>query len=191
MEEINNYKELELKFRADDISLVKFQELMATLFPQRLIEVSSHDIYYTNKNNDFIRFRKSEIKPELTIKRKNTDKNNQDRIEVNVPVNTSDENLISAFAHLLGYRKNFKIFKSCWIYFFENVDIVYYCVYDENMHETGRFIEIEVLEDKNLSKEKSFEELYSYEQKLSSLGISPKNRMKKSLFELYKNDEKE
>jgi adenylate cyclase class IV len=184
---MNNFLELEMKYNADNIKLVQFRKLMDDLKAKSFLEVSSFDIYYTNNKNEFIRFRNGSEKPELTIKRKTKDSNNQNRIEINLPIKTNDEKLVEGFVDLLGFSKNFKIFKSCFIYFYDFVDIVYYTVYDEEMKEQGRYLEIEVLEDKisELGVEKSFEILKGYETLLAPLGISAQNRLRKSLFETY------
>jgi adenylate cyclase class IV len=180
---IENYSEKEFKYDISAIGLTKFQELMLQLGAGKPIEVSSWDHYLTNDKDEFIRFRKSDTKPELTIKRKLSSVNNNDRIEVNLPVATSlTDETVTAFSELLGYKHNFKIFKSCWIYYFDNVDIVYYIVFSKDMKEVGRFLEIEILEDKHVAN--PFDVLKEYEQKLSPLGIKPQNRLRKSLFEM-------
>jgi len=183
-------KEYEFKFNANDIKLSDFHKVAKTLNPLRHLEVSSWDTYYINKESNFIRYRNSKEKPELTIKRKTTESNNQDRIEINLPLRPSDESLVESFVALEGYKQNFKIFKYCFIYYYQNVDIVYYIVYDPELKEQARYLEIEFLEDKvnNFTTEQVFGILKEYEQKLSSLGITPQGRMKKSLFELYKNE---
>jgi predicted adenylyl cyclase CyaB len=184
--EKEDFKEIEYKYRSDDIKLKDFKELMESLNPINLLEVSSFDHYYTNDKDEFIRYRKSETKPELTIKRKLTDTNNQYRTEVNLNLNKNTEQTVEAFVNLLGYKENFRVFKTCWIYYFDNVDVVMYIVYNSNMKELGRFIEIELLEDKKIEKDKAFEILNEYESKLGKLDITPKNRLKRSLFELFK-----
>jgi adenylate cyclase class IV len=184
---MSNFLELEMKYNADNIKLTQFRKLMDDLKAKSFLEVSSFDTYFTNNKNEFIRFRNGSTNPELTIKRKTKDANNQNRIEINLPINTNDDKLVEGFASLLGYTRNFKIFKSCFIYYFDLLDIVYYTVYDEEMKEQGRFLEIEVLEDKiaDLGVDKSFELLKQYETLLAPLGISAQNRLRKSLFETY------
>lgn len=181
-------KEYEFKFNANDIKLSDFHKVAKTLNPLRQLEVSSWDTYYTNKDGNFMRYRNSEEKPELTIKRKTTESNNQNRVEINLPLRPCNESIIEGFVGLEGYKQNFKIFKYCFIYYYENVDIVYYIVYDPELKEQARYLEIEFLEDNtnNFTTEQIFDILKEYEQKLSSLGITPQSRMKKSLFELYK-----
>ena len=69
---------------------------------------------------------------------------------------------------------------------------MYYIVYDKDMKELGRFIEIEVNKDKvdplNATKRGAEGTLNYYADKLKELGLTPQNRMKKSLFEMYVKD---
>jgi adenylate cyclase class IV len=124
---------------------------------------------------------------ELTIKRKTTDANNNNRVEVNVPTDGKSSTSIEAFVDLLGYKKNFSIFKTCKIAFLEKIVLVYYIVYDDNLNEKKRFIEIEANEKFNwTSEEEAWAEVVKYEDMFTALGISAKNRLKKSLYELFK-----
>ena len=185
----NKYKEVEFKYNANDINLTDFQEIIAKLNPKYLLEASSWDFYYTNKVGESIRYRKSELKPELTIKRKMDEENNHHRIEINLGLGEGDhDETVHEFVKLLGYEHNFKIYKSCFIYFFDEVDVVYYIVYDENMREKGRYLEIEYLEEKAHESELKhiFKTLDHYEKSLKKLGINKKNRIPYSLFEMFK-----
>lgn len=188
--ENDNFKELEYKYNADDVSLVEFDKLMRELNFKKKLDVSSWDIYYTQneKTDRFVRFRMSSERPELTKKRKTKDNNNWERIEVDLPLDPEriSEDIVANFVGLDEYKKNFKIYKSCFIYFFDDVNTVWYSVYDENMEEQGRFIEIEINKNKvNELGENYKKALKTLEEKLSILGISHQNRLKKSLFEMY------
>tara|TARA_Y100000033_G_C2667271_1_gene72548 strand:- start:79 stop:531 length:453 start_codon:yes stop_codon:yes gene_type:complete len=135
-----------------------------------------------------MRFRRG-LSPELTIKKKLNDKNNFDRVEVNLKLENDDIKSVDATAELLGFKENFRIHKACWIYYFEHVDIVYYIVHDENMKEKYRFLEIEFLEHvEGFSTEEKLNILNSYEKKLDSLGINAYKRMKRSLFEIFRKE---
>ena len=88
---------------------------------------------------------------------------------------------------LLGYKHNFSIFKTCKIFWVDKVVLVYYVVFDKELNELRRFIEIEADEDLQwASEDDAYEALAKYEKLLEPLGITPKNRMRKSLFELFK-----
>ena len=191
MEELNEFKELEHKYKADHIKLTDFIKLMVSMNPKIRKDVSSWDYYYTNNANDneFLRFRESD-NPELTIKRKVKDSNNWQRIEVDLPLDSDRIKLskVETFASLLNYSENFRIYKTCFIFWLENVNYVYYIVYNENMKEVGRFLEVEVNKDKvpELGIDKAVEELKQASLKLEKFEISSQNRLKLSLFEMFR-----
>lgn len=180
------FKELETKYFADAIDMSDFIKLVQSLNPE-LMMVSSYDDYFVNSDGEFIRYRYHDSMGELTIKRKTTDANNNNRVEVNVPTDGKSGAAIEAFVNLLGYKKNFSIFKTCKIAFLEKVVLVYYVVYDENLNEKKRFIEVEANEKYDwTSEDEAWAEVVKYENLLAPLGISAKNRLKKSLFEIFK-----
>lgn len=181
-----HFKELETKYFADDINMNDFIELVEPLKPEWMM-VSSYDDYFINDKDEFIRYRYHDHMGELTIKRKTTDANNNNRIEVNVPTDGKSSDAIEAFAGLLGYQKNFSVFKTCKIAFLEKAVLVYYVVYDENLVEKQRFIEVEAKETYAwTSEEEAWATVVEFENMLAPLGISAKNRLKKSLFEIFK-----
>lgn len=180
------HREIETKYSADNIDMADFVKLVQPLNPEWMM-VSSYDDYFTNDKGEFIRYRYHDSMGELTIKRKTVGSNNNNRIEVNVPTDGKSGASIEAFADLLGYKKNFSIFKTCKIAFLEKAVLVYYVVYDENLNEKKRFIEVEAKETYNwTSEEEAWATVVEYENMLAPLGLSAKNRLKKSLFELFK-----
>lgn len=187
--------EIEYKYAADTISLSKFNQFAKSLNPSKYIEVGGWDIYYASKipNTypfEFMRLRLGD-KPELTVKIKTDDKNNNNRIELNLPLdrtktNEDLETVIAPYCKLFGFVESFRIFKYCSIYNYEKTDIVHYTVFNEEMKELGRFLEIEVLQNSDVKSEaEAWELLKDLEQKLSIFGISPQNRSKKSQFERW------
>jgi adenylate cyclase class IV len=186
----SEFFELEYKYNGDDIKLSDFIALATTLLPKKRLDTSSWDIYYTGKEkpDEFLRYRESDT-PELTIKRKVKSTNNWERIEIDLPLDPTriSKSTVDSWVHLEGYSENFKIFKSCFIFWYENFNLVYYIVYNENMKEKGRFIEIEINKDKvpALGLEGAVKLLKEQEQTLVKLGINPQNRLKRSLFEMF------
>lgn len=181
-----HFKEIETKYYADGINLNKFVELVAPMNPNWVM-VSSFDDYFTNPAGEFIRYRYTDDKGELTIKRKTTDANNNNRVEVNLKTEGKNFLTVKAFSELLGYQLNFSIYKTCKIAFLDKVVLVYYVVYDDKLNELQRFIEIEAKEDYPWdSEEQAWAEVTKYEKMMEPLGITPRNRLKKSLFELFK-----
>lgn len=187
---MEEFKELEFKYKADDITLTDFSKLMEKLNPGKRKDVSSWDHYYTHSENkeEFLRFRESDA-PELTMKRKVKSTNNWERVEIDLPLDPDRIKLgtVNKWTELEGYKKNFTIYKSCFIFWYDIVNTVYYIVYDEDMKEQGRFIEIEVNKNKvpELGVDPCFEKLKDFEKELTALGISSQNRLKKSLFEIF------
>lgn len=183
-------QELEYKFRADKISLSQFTEVMNKIGFIKKLETSSWDVYFTKPSDPalFQRLRLSESSPELTKKRKIADDNNWERVEVDLPLDPSrvKEALVEKFVSLDGYEKNFKIYKSCFIYWQEKVNFVYYVVYDAEMQEQGRFIEVEI--NKEIAHEIAdpFALLNENVKHFEAIGLNPKTKLKRSLFELYR-----
>lgn len=198
------FRELEYKYDAHKVDLKTFESLMKRLrskFEDKAIvkKIGSWDTYYTNPQGEFLRFRQNPHKPELTYKKKTSAKNNQNRIEINLPLAIGEtknlkkemehlEAVASAFVQYQGYTENFKIYKDCVIYFFGDLNFVYYIVYDEKMKERRRFIEIEFSEEAAFEKteQEILQALDRCEQMLSPLGLTKRNRLRKSLFETFK-----
>ena len=183
------FKELEFKYDAAGISMDKFSSLVEDMKHDRWMIVSSYDEFFINKDGDFIRYRFTDDRGELTIKRKTTDSNNFNRVEVNLPTAGKNFAAVNEFCSLLGYRHNFGIYKTCKIAFFEKAVFVYYVVYDKELKELRRFIEVEANEDYSWPSEKdALDFIQGCEEKLGVLGITPKNRLRRSLFEMFKKD---
>lgn len=183
------FKEIEFKYDASHIDMEKFMEVVEAMNPVKRMLVASYDEYFTDKDGNFIRYRYHDSRGELTIKRKTTEKNNNERIEVNLP--TAGDNLapVTAFVDLLGYKYNFGIFKTCKIYWLDNVVLVYYIVYDKKMNELRRFVEIEADEDQTWPDEQAaWAQVEKYEKVFEQFGITPKHRMRRSLFEIFRKD---
>lgn len=180
-------KEIELKYSADDIKLEAFVNFSNGFTIKKKMMVSSYDDYFINSDDNFIRYRHHEGRGELTIKRKVIEKNNNERIEINVPTSGDNLKTIEAFVDLLGYKFNFGIFKTAQIYWIDKVVLVYYVVYDKELKELRRFIEVEADEDLVwASEEEAWAEVVKWEKLLEPLNISAQNRLKKSLYEIFR-----
>lgn len=183
-----HFKEVETKYDAEKINISQFHEIVNKLNVRKRLLVSSFDDYFTNDCGEFVRYRHRPDRGELTIKKKTEDRNNNQRTEVNIPTSGDNLEAVSAFLGLQGYTYNFGIYKTCDIFWTDKVDLVYYVVYDKNFKELRRFIEIEA--DESLeweSEEEAWNEVLKYEKMLEPLGITPQHRLRKSLFEVFKN----
>ena len=184
-----HFKEIEFKYDAHDIPMNRFTELMDTMKVDKKMMVSSYDDYFTDTSGNFIRYRYTDDRGELTIKRKVNDKNNNERIEINLPTKGDNFQAVEAFSKMLGYQHNFCIYKTCKIFWVDKVVLVYYVVYDKELQEKRRFIEIEANEDLQWdSEQQAWDEITKYEKMFEQIGIKPSNRLRKSLFEIFRKE---
>lgn len=187
------FLEIETKYDAGDIDRLKFKSLARSLNPKTFIYVEGTDVYFVKEGDDFLRYRMAadhldDKRSELTFKKKSIDKNNNVRIEVNLRIDLNKPELVTAFAEGLGYKKNFTVYKMCDIYFYDDANIVYYTVIDDN-GKLASYLEIEASEEIGLTEEQAWEVVQKYEKLLSGLGVSAQKRKRLSLFEIYRNVE--
>lgn len=196
------FHEFEVKFRVDESKLNEWKQICTKIKESNpkdykgFVYVDSDDLYYTKKSSnpdvdyEFVRYRFSEHekRAELTTKRKLKDSNNIIRKEQNVRVDGNSKDTINEFiTEGLGYEFNFKITKYVQIYIFKDVTLPFYTVIDDK-GTRDTFVEIEVNEEllHSINEDEAWEIIKKYETLLSGLGISSKNRLRKSLFEMYK-----
>ncbi len=183
--------EIETKYNADSISLVAFNDFCQSLKGSpKYLEAAGYDYFFdSDKDEDgFYRIRIGHDLRQLTYKHKTKDTNNYVRDEHNLNFASSmTKEYIEGYVKSLGYEFNTRLFKNCFIYAFETYTLVYYVCYDSDMHELGRFIEIEMSEDYPWPTEQdAWNELIAMERICRPLGISPQSRVKRSLFEMYR-----
>lgn len=179
--------EMEFKYRADDITLDQFSEYCESAGTYKHITASGWDYFYdSTRTEGFARHRVGSDFNQLTYKRKTTDANNYVRQEDNLDLSPGvSVSQVSSFLHKFGYKHNTAIFKNCFIYKYDTYTLVYYCIYDTNLKQVGKFIEIEMSEDYPWSsEEQAWEQLIQVEKACKAIGLSPQCRMRKSLYEL-------
>lgn len=182
--------EFEVKFRVDITKLHPFKNIMTNKAGlKNFIYVESDDVYFVNKD-EFLRFRfdpnKKEKRKELTYKKRLNDKDNIQRIEVNLRVDPTDYDTAEYFCNVLGYQENFRIQKMCHIYNFEDATLVFYTVKDGS--KLDHFMEIEVREDMEFTEDQAWAIIRKWEKELEPLGITAQNRLRKSLFDMYRRE---
>jgi hypothetical protein len=192
MEKLTKHTEFETKYRIDGSKIFQFKELIAKINkPYDFKYFEGPDVYYTKPDGSFLRYRKGltdkDGKNEVTLKQKRAGANNNNiRKEVNWQVGKTPPETIEEGAKMMGFEFNFKIYKMGHIYFFDDADIVFYTVISEDK-EIQHFVEIELNEKKiyNLTEEQGWSIIRQYEAVLEPLGITYRNRLNKSLFEMY------
>lgn len=191
---MKKYQEIEFKYNASGTSLSKFEEFCKKLNPDKFFTASGFDYFYANADSpeSFYRLRVGADFNQLTFKRKTKDENNYIRTEHNIDLkNHVTKDQIEALCADFNYKYNMSIFKNAFVYTYDWYTLVYYVVYDENMKELGRFIEIELSEEKEwASDESAWNELVVIEKLCKDIGITAQSRIKKSLYEMFKKESK-
>lgn len=187
---MKKYLEIETKYKAEDIPLSKFHEFCKKNSPVKYTEASGWDHFYANrddKNDSFCRLRIGPDIFQLTFKSKMASNNNYVRHEDNIDLSVSTSRpQVESFLDKFGYNYNTSIFKSCFVYRYSWWTMVFYVCYDVDMHELGRFLEIEMSEEYEWSSEQdAWNQLVVLEKLAKPLGLSPQARIKRSLFELF------
>lgn len=187
-------KEIEFKYFGETIPLSEFQEFCTSKVGYKFLMAAGYDHFYENgKNKDaFCRLRVGSDFTQLTFKRKTKDENNFVRAEHNITLsNETTKDQIEAFLSEFDYKFNMSLYKSAFIYLFDYYILVYYICYDMEMKEIGRFIEIEMKEDYPWkSEDEAYSALVAMERLCKPLGISAQSRVKRSLFEMFRKEEK-
>lgn len=187
------FKEVEFKYRADEISLTQFTDFCKGRAPDRFVMASGWDYFYDSETLEgFCRHRVGPDMNQLTFKRKLTAANNYVRTEHNLDLAPGmSVAAVSALCQEFGYKHNVTLYKNCFIYGYDWYTLVYYLVYDREMKELGRFLEIEMREDYTWNTEQdAWDALVVMEKLCKPLGISPQSRVKRSLFEMFKEESK-
>lgn len=200
---MSNFQEIEFKYYANKILRSDFDNIIKKiggikkdllLFSEAENGKHSIDHYYSNKTEArFMRWREGQDKNgsktwELTSKVKTNDLNNNVRNEVNIPLNARDMSLSKAIEfssqHKCSY--DFSIRKDVQIYWMGDIVLSHYTVFDLNGNKLNIFMEIEADESVEWeSEQKALDAIVLWEKKLSVLGITAQNRIKKSLYEFY------
>nr|BFD64803.1 hypothetical protein BdHM001_34840 [Bdellovibrio sp. HM001] len=184
------FKEIEFKYDACKVTLREFQNTLNTMSPKGRKAVSSWDHYFSRGNNKdrFVRFREDKTSPELTTKVKMNKNNNAHREEVNIHLTSGTTfQAVEKMLEAIEYKLNFSIHKKCFIYFFDEVDVVFYTVTDVRGKVVGQFIEIEFLESVRGKKVSyAMKRIREFESKLKGLGLMSSSRLSKSLWEMYR-----
>lgn len=192
--------EFETKYRVDNNIMLPFKllvEKMPTFV--EFVYANGPDEYFV-KEELFARYRKeankgSDARAELTIKIKPEGaKNNIIREEYNVRVDGTPREVIVKFLKALGFSHNFTVMKVCFIYRMTDATLVFYTVADitdGELASESHFAEIEVSEEliHTMTESQAWAIITKYEKELESVGISPKKRLKKSLYEMYRRDQ--
>lgn len=180
--------EIEFKYKAS-CTLTEFIDFCKLQGSYKHVFSSGWDHFFHNVSNpdSFCRHRLGTDINQLTFKRKLSDANNYIRTEHNANLKDMEPAAVQAMIKEFGYEYNTTIFKNCFIFDFDRYIFVYYIIYDADMNEKGRFIEIEMAEKHPWKDEQeAWGALTVLEKVAKPLGISPQGRVKRSLYEMFK-----
>jgi adenylate cyclase class IV len=194
---LEKFIEFESKYRVDGDRIYLFKEIVEALPDQSsFLYIQGPDYYFVRDDERFARYRKADNdksgRAEVTFKLKPVGaKSNIQRKEYNWRVDKTPYQEIAEGLEDQGYKFNFKITKFCHIYKFEEATLVFYSVRDDK-GKLDHFIEIELDEESihTLTITQAMEKIRKYEAILAPLGISHRNRLTKSLYEMYVKDTK-
>ena len=191
--------EFETKYLSTALDLFKFKSIASKLPGlEEFLHGEGPDMFFENPaiKNVFMRFRRSNYPDingkhfqQLTTKTRTSKDNNIKRKEPNLKVTSPPEEILR-FIKSTGFEFTHSIMKECHVYKFSDATLAYYSVMTEKMLSPDYYIEIEVDEETihNLTEEQAMDVIKKYESILSPIeGISPKSRLKHSLFEIYRN----
>jgi adenylate cyclase class IV len=147
--------------------------------PQKSYDVVVEDRYFfSSENPTFVyRHRRDKILNQLTYKNIGTDAEQRTEINLDLDKNVASES-VEAFISKIGKFKNKIIKKNVSVFYYEDVEIVYYSATDG----AQRFycVEFEVRDFE--TRQKSLDILIKHEREL---GFNSKDRCEKSLLELF------
>lgn len=195
--------EFECKYRVEPHVLIEFKQIASSQPDLRsFLYVEGPDFYYSHPNFDdrsFGRYRRPSFgldggRAEWTVKLfPQGAKNGIKRLEMNWRVDQTPEEDVKRGAEIMGFVFNFSIIKSCQIYKFDDVTLVFYTVYDTTDGATStkvdHFVEIEVNEKlitDGLTEEAAWAIIEKYEKPLASIGVTAKKRLRLQLWDMYK-----
>jgi adenylate cyclase class IV len=193
---IPKHTEFECKYRVEPHLLTEFKKIVGNAPDlKKFLYIEGSDEYWI-RGGAFARYRKAEHgldngRAELTFKTKPEGaKNNIIRREINWRVDITPTDTIREGLKDLGFEFNFSIWKSCHIYNFEDATLVFYTVFDTTKgraSKTDSFCEIEITEElvPSLTEDQAWAIIEKYEKVLEGIDIHPRNRMRRSLFEIY------
>lgn len=182
--------EVEFKYSAEHVSLVEFHEFCKDKDPRTSLTVSGEDLFYDNAHfpGTFYRYRSGDDGVQLTFKKKTQVDNSFVRIEHNIDLGwKANKEAVEGYLNDLGYTYAGKLFKTAFIYNYEDHNLVFYVCFNQDMREIGRYIEIEMREDYPwINQSQAWDALVTLENQYSKIGANSTKRINLSLFEMYR-----
>lgn len=185
-------REIEFKYDASEISAYQFMNFCKDKKDFiKQVHVTGTDKFYSSvfNPNSFFRVRNDGTNVELTFKSK-IRADNVYRVEYNLKL--FEEGCVhEMIEESTGFVYNNQIYKVSDVYIFKTYVAAYYIVYNRDYREVGRFVELELNVDfPSYDPDDSIKILELIERSFKEMGIKKSNRLSKSLFEMYRVENK-
>jgi adenylate cyclase class IV len=175
--------EVERKYKSSKKEWEDFILLCRSMNPTQEKLVGGPDTYYINNENTVLRWRAGSDVSELTIKSRYKLSSSLVRREVEINLADNNPKTIIKLIDLMGFRKLFRIRKTCHIFLFDyegsSMCVVIYKVENKNQKD-NYFIELEP--EKGLPVEEAKKFIREWEKKL---GLKTFKRLNETLYEIY------
>ena len=174
------YVEIETKYNASDLnnySVYSIAELLGVA-PTSFIRSTSYNHYFT-KDDRFVRYRDFGDECELTTKSQRS--SNEERNEVNLTLPAGSYEDVERFLAILGFEHDFTTLKHSQQLVLDGCLIS--CDTVEVNDQVHYFLEIEALQ--GVEADVAWQRIEAIESKLSSLGVTPENRLQISVYQLF------
>ena len=178
----NKYLEIEYKYKTQRDKWDAFVTKCRIFNPVSELRTGGPDTYYT-KGTQTLRWRYGEDISQLTMKSRMSNWSPLVRTELEINLERQSPRNIISFIHSLGFKKLFRIYKDCHIFWFATeegkVSVVIYRVIAKN-REDAYFIEIEAEKGQSLKTSKGLIRMWQ-----ERLGLTSTQRSAETLLEIY------
>lgn len=193
--EMDRHSEIEIKFKADDVSLHAYHRLVRGMDIRNFKVIRGTDTFYTFPDRPgFLRFRRGEGWRGLTYKERKSEESIVDRVEIDVEVGESvTDRDVDALAKALGGSKEFSITKESHIYRVASeiggveheATLALYDVFVGDKVD-ARFLEVEIERDNKCKPEEARKVLDKWASLIKNEVLVDGGPINKSLYEIYR-----
>jgi len=188
MTENPHHSELEIKMDAEKVDLHSFLSWCFAKGPSSYKYIASPDTMYSNGNGNIIRHRYSADGEfnQTTVKLRKSSKSIKNRLEIDLDYASHiavDD--VQQFLLYTGWKEEFTLQKSAWVFFFEEVSVAIYTVYRKDLPKTKRtFLEVEINKHLNSDTSKCELILEQWRKDISKL-FNVSKPLNESLWEIF------
>lgn len=189
---MSHHDEFEHKYEAEDVLPEIFMQVCMERSPERYLRAVGPDAYYEQGDN-VLRHRLSGGAGELTVKRRKSELDSEDRLEIDLHFDPKTSVVdVQRFLQATGWARTFTVLKDCRIFWFREgameVNVSYYeswLLQDDPEPTRKRFVEIEIEKGTKYNPTDARAFLLYWRNHLLRNGVALGDRINESLYELY------